>query len=211
MPTIHPLEFYNKFVKPIYVEIEARGNSLPVELLFETHSALDHLSRAHCNNGNSDRHYEKALSHLKRGTLDAFKLKLKYYYEDLRRFEKTKIDLTLIDNGVFYRDYSQLQSDIRKTAKKARLEEKRIESEEKLEDAFNDWMQVSIYIDRMEDDFLHSPKITWARKKTFKIFTISTIVALILGYFAGVASNYTWSKICQFFNPQTTQTPPQKH
>jgi hypothetical protein len=100
---------------------------------------------------------------------------------------------------------------LRREGTLSRLEEKRIESEEKLEDAFNDWMQVSLYIDRMEDSFFHSPKITWAKKKTFKIVTISTIVALILGYLGGVASNYTWSRICHFFSPPTTQTPTQKH
>lgn len=37
--------FYNEFVKVIYSEIEARNNTLPVELLFEVNSAFDHLKR----------------------------------------------------------------------------------------------------------------------------------------------------------------------
>ena len=36
-------KFYNEKVKIIYSEIEARNNVLPIELLFEIHSAFDHL------------------------------------------------------------------------------------------------------------------------------------------------------------------------
>lgn len=31
--------FYRDYVKPLYCEIEARDNTLPVELLFEIHAA----------------------------------------------------------------------------------------------------------------------------------------------------------------------------
>ena len=43
-------QFYNDTVKIIYSEIEAKKNSLPVELLFEIHSAFDHLKRIHIDN-----------------------------------------------------------------------------------------------------------------------------------------------------------------
>ena len=42
--------FYNDTVKVIYSEIEARNNTLPVELLFEINSAFDHLKRIHVDN-----------------------------------------------------------------------------------------------------------------------------------------------------------------
>jgi hypothetical protein len=38
--------FYQEFVKPIYSEIEARWNNIPVKLLFETYAAFDHLKRS---------------------------------------------------------------------------------------------------------------------------------------------------------------------
>ena len=38
-------QFYNDRVKIVYCEIEAKNNTLPVELLFEIHSAFDHLKR----------------------------------------------------------------------------------------------------------------------------------------------------------------------
>ena len=37
-------KFYNEKVKIIYSEIEARNNVLPIELLFEIHSAFDQFS-----------------------------------------------------------------------------------------------------------------------------------------------------------------------
>ena len=58
--------FYNEKVKIIYSEIEARNNTLPVELLFEIHSAFDHLKRIHVDGEPEDRCAEKAFSHLKK-------------------------------------------------------------------------------------------------------------------------------------------------
>jgi hypothetical protein len=43
-------QFYNDKVKILYSEIEARNNVIPVELLFEIHSAFDHLKRFHVLN-----------------------------------------------------------------------------------------------------------------------------------------------------------------
>ena len=71
-------EFYQKYTKPIYAEIEAKRNQIPVELLFETYASFDHLKRYYLNEDSEKESSFKALSHLKRGILDAFKLKLKY-------------------------------------------------------------------------------------------------------------------------------------
>jgi len=89
--------FYNEKVKILYSEIEARNNSLPVELLFEIHSAFDHLKRIHVDNEQEDQCAEKAFSHLKRGLLDAFKLKLMYHNKDYEKLLKLRADLQLLD------------------------------------------------------------------------------------------------------------------
>ena len=75
-------QFYNDCVKTSYSEIEAKGNALPVELLFEINSAFDHLKRFHLGEEDELLSCEKAYSHLKRGLLDVFKLKLKYFNND---------------------------------------------------------------------------------------------------------------------------------
>jgi tryptophanyl-tRNA synthetase len=83
-------QFYTEKVKILYSEIEARNNTLPVELLFEIHSAFDHLKRFHIDNESEEKCAEKAFSHLKRGMLDAFKLKLKYHNADYEKLMKQK-------------------------------------------------------------------------------------------------------------------------
>ena len=78
-------EFYNNTVKIIYSEIEAKNNTLPVELLFEINFAFDHLKRIHIDGESEDLQSQKAYLHLKRGCLDAFKLKLKYFNDDVSK------------------------------------------------------------------------------------------------------------------------------
>jgi len=155
---------------------------------------------------NEDECVEKAISHLKRGTFDAFKLKLKYYHNDLDKFEKKKIDLTLIDNGEFYKKYSLLKSEIRSLAKTARLEEKKVDSNGGVSEAFTNWMKVSNNIATMENDFFNSPKINWAKVKTIRIFCIQTIVAFILGVLSGCAGNYVFAKLFSL-SSQSSQSP----
>ena len=104
-------EFYQEFVKPIYSEIEARWNDIPVELLFETYAAFDHI---------------------KRGVLDAFKLKLKYFNQDIKKFLESKVDFQLIDNGKFISSFYRDKQEIILIAKNARL----IESQSSKENAF---------------------------------------------------------------------------
>lgn len=83
--------FYNERVKVAYSEIEAKGNALPIELLFEINSAFDHLKRYHVDGQSEDEAAQKAYSHLKRGVLDAYKIKLKYFNEEYKKL--------FVDNG----------------------------------------------------------------------------------------------------------------
>jgi len=115
--------FYNEKVKILYSEIEARNNTLPVELLFEIHSAFDHLKRFHIDDEQEELCAEKAFSHLKRGMLDAFKLKLKYHNKDYEKFVRMKSDLHLIDNGTFWSSVTSKRTAIIKLSKDARLYE----------------------------------------------------------------------------------------
>jgi hypothetical protein len=82
--------FYSDLVKPLYAEIEARNNTIPVELLFEIHSAFDHISRIYSKHENIEKSIGDSYGHLIRGCLDAFKLKLKYYNSDLIIFKENE-------------------------------------------------------------------------------------------------------------------------
>jgi len=94
-------QFYNETVKPLYCEIEAQGNDIPVELLFETYAAFDHLKRIYIDGEPEELCCKKALSHLKRGALDVLKLKLKYLTQEVQELLRSKGSLKLIDNGQF--------------------------------------------------------------------------------------------------------------
>lgn len=170
-------EFYQTFVKPIYSEIEARDNTIPVELLFETYAAFDHLKRYYLGTDSEDEATKRALSHLKRGVLDAFKLKLKYFNKDAGKLLSIKA-IELIDNGSFVANLYKDKRHIVELAKKARL----TEGAQSKEAAFEYWFEVSIKIDEFETQRdLNIPNLNWAKHKTFQWLTKDTAIAFIVG------------------------------
>jgi hypothetical protein len=179
--------FYNEKVKILYSEIEARNNTLPVELLFEIHSAFDHLKRIHVDNEPETSCAEKAFSHLKRGLLDAFKLKLMYHNKDYEKLSKLKTDLRLLDNGNFLPSLLNKRKVIIDTAKKARL----FEGKKDIDSAFEKWYEVSDLIDQFENEFFDSSKIQWAKNLSFLSFSLSFVVGIVTGVIG--------SAIVQFF------------
>jgi len=178
--------FYNEKVKILYSEIEARENSLPVELLFEIHSAFDHLKRIHIDGEPENLCAEKAFSHLKRGLLDAFKLKLKYHNKDYARLLTMKADFHLIDNGMFWSSLLGRRKDIVNLAKEARV----YEGSKGIEDAFEKWYETSVLIDQFENDYFESPKIQWAKKQYFTRRFWDIVIGLIVGVIASTIVQY---------------------
>ncbi|MCL2800387.1 MAG: hypothetical protein FWD28_01330 [Treponema sp.] len=178
--------FYNEKVKILYSEIEARENTLPVELLFEIHSAFDHLKRFHIDGEQESQCADRAFSHLKRGMLDAFKLKLKYHNKDYEKLLKMKADLHLIDNGMFWPSLLSKRTEIIILAKEARL----YEGKKEIDGAFDNWYKTSELIDQFENDYFKSPKIQWAKKQyLFRRFT-NVIIGLIVGVIGGIIVQY---------------------
>lgn len=137
-------EFYNSKVKILYSEIEARNNTLPVELLFEITSAFDHLKRFHIDGETENKSAEKAFSHLKRGLLDAFKLKLKYHNAEYKRLIESKSDLRIIDNGNFLPTLLGERKNLISKAREARIHE----GNANIDAAFESWYEVSMLIDQ---------------------------------------------------------------
>lgn len=177
-------EFYQEFVKPIYSEIEARWNDIPVELLFETYAAFDHLKRFYLNEEDENTATKKAISHLKRGVLDAFKLKLKYFNQDVEKFLDSKVDFQLIDNGEFISSFYRDKQEIIAVAKKARL----TESKTNKESAFEYWFEASIKIDNFEEKyFSQSYKLDWAKEKTFEWLNKDSIRGFLIGIVSSLA------------------------
>jgi hypothetical protein len=189
-------QFYNEKVKILYSEIEARNNSLPVELLFEIHSAFDHLKRIHVDGEPENLCAEKAFSHLKRGLLDAFKLKLKYHNNDYGKILKLKADLSLIDNGKFFPSLLCKRKEIIDIAKKARF----FEGKKDANEAFEKWYDVSVLIDQFEKEFFDSSKIQWAKKISVFHFSITFIVGIIAGVIASIIVQYLFPGLFNFWS-----------
>ena len=176
-------QFYNDHVKVAYSEIEAAGNKLPVELLFEVHSAFDHLKRFHVDGQSEDHCCEKAYSHLKRGLLDTFKLKLKYFnneYEAL--LGKSVKDLRLVDNGEYLPKALAAQKQIVDTARDARLRE----GQNDIDGALEKWYEVSLLISDYSEVFFDSKKISWAKATSIRQGVIGAIIGFILGITASI-------------------------
>ena len=155
-------QFYSCRVKPIYAEIEASNNLLPVELLFEVFAAFDHLKRFYVDDVPEKDAVRSTFSHLKRGLLDAFKLKLKNYNADYDGLLKDARLFALIDNGEFTRTLQDNRKMIIQAGKQARLSE----SNSDIKQAFEHWEKTSLLIDTFYDQFFGSEKLLWA--KTFE-------------------------------------------
>lgn len=183
-------KFYQDYIKPLYAEIEAKRNQIPVELLFETYASFDHLKRFYLNEEDEKESSLKALSHLKRGVLDAFKLKLKYFNESIDAFLSLKIDFELIDNGNFIIEFHKNREEIYKIAKEARLNEGR----KNIDEAFEKWYEVSVKIDIFEERYLNRlDTVEWAKKKTFKWLNRDSIRGFTMGIISGILSSvFVW-------------------
>ena len=190
--------FYNDKVKILYSEIEARNNSLPIELLFEIHAAFDHLKRIHVDGEPEDKCADKAFSHLKRGLLDAFKLKLKYHNDDYTKLIKSKTDLNFIDNGKFLPSLLGKRKIIIRLAKEARL----FEGKTDIDNAFEKWYEVSGLIDQFEDEFFDPEKLQWAKKISFFRGFRGFIFGIITGIIVNVIVRYLFSFIFKFLERQ---------
>lgn len=182
MTELEVYKFYNDTVKVIYSEIEAKNNTLPVELLFEINSAFDHLKRIHIDGDTEEFQAQKAYAHLKRGCLDAFKLKLKYFNMDVSRIYNKKADLRIIDNGKFLSDFIKEKSDIFTVAKNARLSEGKKDTEQ----ALQEWCHVSVLIDSFENKYFDSEKIQWAEKQSFFHFNLNFFIGVLAGIISSV-------------------------
>jgi len=186
--------FYNDKVKILYSEIEARNNTLPIELLFEIHSAFDHLKRIHVDGESEELCSGKAFAHLKRGLLDTFKLKLKYHNDDYSRLLKYKVDFRYIDNGKFLPSLLEDRKKIIHLAKNARF----FEGKTDIEAAFEKWYEVSELIDKFEDEYFDQSKLQWAKKINFLHNARTFIVGIITGIIGSAIVQYLFPSIFRF-------------
>lgn len=73
-----------------------------------------------------------------------------------------------------------------KIAKNARKNE----SKKEIEEAFENWFEVSNLIDMFEEKYILTEKITWAEKTAKKYFTKEILISAILGLIIGILANF---------------------
>jgi hypothetical protein len=178
--------FYQEHLKPLYCEIQAKGNEIPSELLFEIHAAFDHLKRFYVEEEEEDACCKRAIGHLKRAALDAFKIKLRNFHTDVEHLLRESIDFELIDNGSYLPRMIAAKSEIATLALRAR----KSEGHGNIHQAFDPWYDTSLKIDEFYHTYLDDgSKFAWARKKTFSYFNKDTKKGAALGFATGVASS----------------------
>ena len=163
-------DFFQYKVKAEYAEHRASTDGIATEYLVEVAAEFEHLTRKH----NDQECINKAYGHLKRALLDLWKIKLQRAKEYIKEIKK--VDVSIIDNGDFKKSLLTLERELKVKAKEARLTEKK----ELKEGSFEKWEEVSVLIDRLEEEFYLSCKIGWAKKKSFFKFFCYAVVSILL-------------------------------
>lgn len=157
---------YNQVIKPLIAELEAREETSPQPLFNEVRALNDHIAR--CYRANiSDCEIQdeiiKAQRHIKRLTLDCFKYLNVSLHESIVRFERQtrNVDLTVINNGLFYprfRELNKLAVEEVRNAKRAEA----VDTEEaliKYQEGYNLYCELENLVDDNMQD------VKWAKKK----------------------------------------------
>lgn len=180
---------YNEVIKPLIAELEAREEASPQPIFNEIRAFNDHIARCYRDDIESDKiaeEIEKAQRHIKRITLDCFKYLNVSLYEKIHKFEKqTKnIDLTVINNGLFYPKYRRLMKLTVQTVRQAKKEET-VDTNRALE-VYQEGYNLYCALEELIDDNLEVVK--WARIKFSFKRTLSVIGWLLTAIISGLLS-----------------------
>lgn len=171
---------YCAVIKPLIANIESLSEKIPLPLFNEIRAFNDHIARCYYLNPDDNfikEQISKAERHVERITLDCFKCLNVILYQRIELFERqTKnVDLTVIDNGEFFPEYSRMKLEAANLVKLAKLEEAK-SSEQAL-----DYYQVSynVYTALVEKIDSVSEKAKWAKVR-FTSKRIITVIAWIV-------------------------------
>lgn len=175
---------YNNVIKPLIAAYEAREQVFPTPIFNEIRAFNDHVSRCYLEDATPDfidRQLLKAGRHISRIILDLYKYLIISFSEKIKRFErKTRnVDLSLVNNGEFYREYSSLRSSSVVLLREAKRLEAATNSGQddifrKFEESFNQFQETDKLITS------NFSEINWAKAKSiFK--KNSWILGVLLG------------------------------
>lgn len=171
---------YCGIIKPLIARIEALSEKIPLPIFNEIRAFNDHIARCYYNNPSEEyikEQISKAQRHIVRITLDCFKCLNVILYSEIENFERrTKnIDLTVINNGLFYPEYCR-----QKVKASAIVREAKIKEGYEPDDALNLYQDANnVYSEIVNQINTISENVKWARIK-FPLKRTLTIVGWIL-------------------------------
>lgn len=193
---------YCEIIKPLIAQIEALSEKLPLPLFNEIRAFNDHVAR--CHYGSPTETYinsqiERAKRHIVRMSLDCFKCLNVILYQKIEVFEHQtrNIDLTVIDNGVFYPWYINKKTEAASLVREAKVTEAQ-DSDKALEyyqDSFNKYSEIVNALASVSEN------VKWARAR-FRIRRSITIFTWIISIIASavISAIFSCELIAHFFN-----------
>lgn len=190
---------YNEVIKPLIADYEAREQKFPLPVFNEIRSLHDHIARCYRSSLTDDQitgEIKKAEGHLTRIILDCYKYLDISLYEKISRFEKetSGIDLTLINNGLFYPEYRRLNMLAISLIRKAKVNESQNKdtSFDYYQKGYNAYCSLEELIENNLQD------IKWARIRVKARKIIIIILWIMAALLSGIVSTYAtcvWSAI----------------
>ncbi|MBP1629407.1 MAG: hypothetical protein H6Q15_300 [Bacteroidetes bacterium] len=172
---------YNEVIKPLIALYEAREEVFPIPLFNEIRAFNDHIARCFIPSS-SDYQIENELfraeRHINRIVLDCYKYLNVSFYVEVKSFEsRTKhVDLTVLDNGLFYPKFLELKNNAVKLIRRAKKNESL-----KLDESFNDYQNAyNVYSELSDLINSRSSEVNWARVR-FSVFTLLKVMAWVVG------------------------------
>ena len=189
---------YCEVIKPLIARIEAYSEKFPLPLFNEIRAFNDHIARCYYHTPSDSfiaEQIDKASRHILRITLDCFKCLIVIMFEQIEKFEKQtrNVDLTVINNGTFYPEYSRLKIDGAAMVRRA----KTLESYD-MDNALREYEKAYDIYDRIIESINQvKESVRWARVRftTSKILTIIAWVASVI-ISAGISALFT----CELFS-----------
>ena len=168
---------YCAVIKPLIANIESLSEKMPLPLFNEIRAFNDHIARCYYLNPDDDfirEQISKAERHIERITLDCFKCLNVILYQRIELFERQtrNVDLTVIDNGEFFPEYSGMKLEAANLVKSAKLAE--VRNSDLTLDYYQD--SYNIYTRLVEKIDSVSEKVKWAKVR-FSFKRIVTVIA----------------------------------
>ncbi|MFA6807078.1 MAG: hypothetical protein WCR29_06625 [Bacteroidales bacterium] len=180
---------YNEVIKPLIALYEAREEVFPIPLFNEIRAFNDHVARCYIISFSDDQINDelgRAERHINRIILDCYKYLNVSFHNEIMSFEKrTKhVDLTVLDNGLFYPKFLELRKNAVNLIRKAKRNEsiKLNDSFSDYQDAYNTYSELS--------DLINSRRIevNWARVKFSGIKLLKIIAWILSALISGLVS-----------------------